>query len=99
VWSRLEAAKLVWEELDSSTSAYWKSRLDDYSEESLMGGCDLADQWKGNKSNFTLGIFTSMCQKPRTHASHKPFTPIESQPASKEIVEFYRNQRKARVGF
>jgi len=64
-----------------------------------MRGCDLADEWKGNKSNFTLGIFSEMCRKPIKNASHQIFKPVESKKASREVVEFYRKQRKERVGF
>lgn len=83
VWSRLQAAKLVWEEVDSSTSLYWMDSLKGKTEADLMRGCDLADNWTGRKADFTLGVFKEMCRKPVSDASHRPFKALPKPPVDK----------------
>ena len=99
VWSRLEATKLIWEELDSSTSEYWRVTLDGLTEQELMKGCDGADEWSQAKANFTVGAFRKLCRKDRLHPSHKPFealpasTPLPPEEAhnrAKEILEMIK---------
>lgn len=73
VWSRLEAAKVIWEELDSTTSEYWRVGLDGYDYKDLMRGCDGADCWTKSKADFGLGAFKFLCRKPHSNGSYKPF--------------------------
>lgn len=53
----------MWEELDSTTSEYWRVSLDGHSFEDLMRGCDGADNWTRSKSDFTIGTFKKLCAK------------------------------------
>lgn len=69
VWSRLELAKVVWEAIDSTTSEYWRTRLDGFSVEDVMRGCDAADHWAEPKS-LTIGAFEKLCKRPIADPSH-----------------------------
>ena len=62
-WSRLEAAGVVWEEVDSSTSEYWLAQLstESFSEAELAFGCDQADNY-ADRSKITLGTFKKLCR-------------------------------------
>ena len=64
---------MVWEELDSTTSEYWRIGLDGYSYDDLMRGCEGADNWTKSKADFGLGAFKFLCRKPHSNASYKPF--------------------------
>ena len=87
---------MIWEELDSSTSEYWRVGLDGFSEADLMRGCDGADNWSRSKSDFTIGAFKKLCQKHVNHPSQKPFKalprgdvlpPEEAHKRAKEILK------------
>lgn len=90
VWSRLEASKVIWEELDSTVSEYWRINLDGHSYDDLMRGCDAASDWKRSKSDFTLGAFKELCKRPTHHPSHQLF--IENNPGTKLSKE--ENKRR-----
>ena len=98
IWTRLEATKLIWEELDSSTSEYWRISLDGYDYHDLLRGCEGADNWKKSKADFTLGAFKELCKRPVKHQSHQLYLPSKDQKASKEAIERFRQERKLKTG-
>ena len=58
---------MVFEELDSSTSEYWRISLEGYSEEDLMRGCNEADNWKRSK-HVLLPLPGILKRNPYTYA-------------------------------
>jgi len=94
VWSRLQGAKVVWEELDSTTSLYWMSQTRDLSEHELMSGCDKADKWEGRKADFHLGVFRALCKIETPKASHRPYKALPVKPI--EPVELRRRLAQVR---
>lgn len=55
-----------------------------------MRGCDLADDWTGQKRDFTIGLFKNMCKPKAGNASHKLFLP------NQQSVKMEESVRKAR---
>ena len=61
----------MWDELDSTTSDYWRVSLDGYSQKDLDRGCEGADNWTGKKADFGMGTFKRFCRKPHSNGSYK----------------------------
>lgn len=80
---------------DPGAASDWANALTDKTDQEIVEGIRKAKDYKGY---LTMGEFRQMCKLPRAHPSHQSFVPIESKPASKERIEFWRNKRKAEIG-
>lgn len=88
----------MWETIDSTTSEYWRTRLDGLSYDALMRGCDEADLWTGSKANFTVGVFKKMCKRPIADPSHKLYEALEVIPMEAEEMHKRRAKMKQEQG-
>jgi len=75
--------KLVFEEVDSSTSIYWMRSLKDLGIENIKYGLKKAGEFTGT---LTLGRFREMCGKPVLAPYHKPFLALPCKPMERDVL-------------